>query len=84
MTMAGPTSTSSSSAVSGPHFFAFDLLKVDGDDLRPLPLIQRKRPLKAIMPNVESRLRYVEHIEANGSQFYRLACEHDLEGIVAK
>ena len=36
------------------------------------------------MPKVESRLRYVEHIEAKGRQFYRLACERDLEGVFAK
>jgi bifunctional non-homologous end joining protein LigD len=41
---------------------AFDLLAVDGEDLRALPLHQRKRALKRIMPRVESRLRYVDHV----------------------
>ncbi len=67
-----------------PHFFAFDLLKLDGRDLRSLPLIERKRRLKCLVPKVESRLRYVEHIHGEGEEFYRLACEHDLEGIVRK
>jgi bifunctional non-homologous end joining protein LigD len=67
-----------------PFFFAFDLLELDGCDLRQLPLIERKIRLKRIMPKVESRVRYVEHIEALGSEIFRLACEQDLEGIVGK
>jgi ATP-dependent DNA ligase len=57
---------------------------VDGRDLRNLRLIERKMRLKAIMPKGESRVRYVDHIQGNGKQFHRLACEHDLEGIVGK
>src|ERR1043166_199155 len=47
-----------------PHFYAFDLLQIDGEDVRGLTLMQRKRRLKRIMPRVESRVRYVEHIAA--------------------
>jgi ATP-dependent DNA ligase len=36
------------------------------------------------MRKVESRVRYVGHIEEKGSEFFQLACEHDLEGIVGK
>ena len=36
------------------------------------------------MPKVKSRVRYVDHIEGNGTEFFRLACDHDLEGIVGK
>ena len=39
---------------------------------------------KRIMPKVESRLRYVDHVEANGNDFFSLACAEDLEGVVAK
>ena len=35
-----------------PYFFAFDLLSVDGEDLRPLPLTERKRRLRRIMPKI--------------------------------
>ena len=38
-----------------PYFFAFDLLSVDGEDLRAKPLIERKRRLKRIMPRIDSR-----------------------------
>src|SRR4030095_2679825 len=67
-----------------PHCCAFDLLKVDGRHLSNLPLIERKIRLKAIMPKVESRVRYVDHIARSGKEFFRLAYEHDLEGIVGK
>ena len=67
-----------------PFFYAFDLLELEGRDLRNLPLIQRKRLLKRIMPSVESRLRYVNHIAERGTDFYRLICDRDLEGVVAK
>ena len=36
------------------------------------------------MPRVESRVRLVEHVEARGVDFFRAACAHDLEGVVAK
>lgn len=67
-----------------PYFMAFDLLSVDGEDLRDRPLIERKRRLRALMPKVESRLRYVDHVKGRGIDLYRAACSRDLEGIVAK
>ena len=44
-----------------PHFYAFDVLAVDGCDVRGLPLIDRKRLLVGILPAVESRLLYLDH-----------------------
>lgn len=67
-----------------PHFCAFDVLMLNGRDLRRLPLVQRKARLKAMMPRVASRVRLVDHIPHSGSDFYRLVRERDLEGIVAK
>jgi len=63
---------------------AFDLLAVDGEDLRGLPLLERKRRLRAIMPRIESRLLHVDHIAARGMGLFRAACERDLEGVVGK
>lgn len=57
---------------------------LNGRDLRQLPLIERKGRLKAIMPSVQSRVRYVDHVVRPGSDFYQLVCDHDLEGVVAK
>lgn len=36
------------------------------------------------MPTVECRLLYLDHLDARGCDLFRVACEHDLEGIVAK
>jgi bifunctional non-homologous end joining protein LigD len=64
--------------------YAFDLLAVDGNDLREWPLVERKRRLRQLVPSVPTRLLYVDHITARGSDFFEVACAHDLEGIVAK
>jgi bifunctional non-homologous end joining protein LigD len=65
-------------------FYAFDLLSLDGEDLRSRPLIARKRLLRSIVPKQPSVMLYAEHIEGYGVEFFRLACERDLEGILAK
>jgi bifunctional non-homologous end joining protein LigD len=65
-------------------FYVFDLLGLDGEDLRARPLIERKRLLRSIIPEQPSALLYASHIETQGCEFYRLTCERDLEGIVAK
>jgi bifunctional non-homologous end joining protein LigD len=67
-----------------PYFYAFDALLIDGEDLRHLPLIERKRRLRAIMPRVDSRLLHVDHLRERGAAMFRAACERHVEGIVAK
>jgi ATP-dependent DNA ligase len=67
-----------------PHFYAFDVLSIDGEDLTGLPLLKRKRRLLRIMPSIETRLLYLDHVERRGCDLFRVACERDLEGIVAK
>jgi bifunctional non-homologous end joining protein LigD len=67
-----------------PYFYAFDVLSLNGLDIRSLSLLARKRLLRSVMPNVESRLRYLDGVEECGTDLYRLACERDWEGIVAK
>jgi bifunctional non-homologous end joining protein LigD len=54
------------------YFYAFDLLAVAGEDLRGLPLVERKRRLRKLVPRKKSRL------------LYESVCQMDLEGIVAK
>ena len=54
------------------------------DDLRGLPLIERKARLKRLLRRKRSPVLYVDHIEARGRQFFEKVCELDLEGIVAK
>ncbi|WP_440531346.1 non-homologous end-joining DNA ligase [Sinorhizobium fredii] len=65
-------------------FFAFDLLYVDGWDLRRLPLRERRWLLEPIVAGREGAIRLSEEVEADGEEFFRIACEHGLEGIVAK
>ena len=67
-----------------PHFYAFDVLSIEGENLTSLPLLERKRRLRRIMPTIETRLLYLDHIEHRGCDLFRVACERDLEGIVGK
>ncbi|MEM4409880.1 MAG: RNA ligase family protein [Candidatus Caldarchaeum sp.] len=65
-------------------YFAFDLLWLDGEDLRELPLLKRKEKLKRILPERSAHVLYVDHVRGAGQRLYRVACDLDLEGIVAK
>jgi bifunctional non-homologous end joining protein LigD len=69
-------------------FFAFDLLFADGEDLRSLPLAERKARLKQLLegrPKAKARLiRFVEHFESGGDAILQSACKLSLEGIVSK
>ena len=67
-----------------PRFYAFDLLVSNGHDLRYLPLEDRKHQLRGIVPPSGERLLYCDHVAFAGEEFFQLACERDLEGIVAK
>ena len=68
-------------------FFAFDLLHADGQDLRALPLGERKGALQTMLGQSHARrspLRYVEHFQSDGETVLKSACEMSLEGIVSK
>ncbi|HEY8332582.1 MAG TPA: DNA ligase D [Tardiphaga sp.] len=70
-------------------FFAFDLLFADGEDLRRLPLADRKARLKELLlaaqgKRKEGLIRYVEHFETGGDAILHSACKLSLEGIVSK
>jgi bifunctional non-homologous end joining protein LigD len=65
-------------------FFAFDLLALDGEDLRGLPLRERKARLKAMLGDDEPRLRFVDHFETAGDAVLLSACKLELEGIISK
>lgn len=67
-----------------PRFAAFDLLWHDGQDLRYSPLTERKHKLRSVLPTDSERILYCDHIEGDGESLFRLACDNDLEGIVAK
>jgi DNA ligase D-like protein (predicted ligase) len=65
-------------------FFVFDLLFLDGEDLRGKPLLERKALLAALLAGTPQALRYNDHQRGQGPAFHRLACQHGLEGIVSK
>jgi len=68
-------------------YFAFDLLFAGGEDLRPLPLGERKERLKKMLEARKGKprlVRYVEHFESGGDAILRSACKLSLEGIVSK
>jgi bifunctional non-homologous end joining protein LigD len=66
-------------------FFAFDLLYLDGEDLRPLPLDTRKARLADLLPVGQTgALRLSEHIDADGAAMVRSACSLGLEGVISK
>ncbi len=67
-----------------PRFCAFDLVWLDGRDLRDVPLLERKRVLRSIIPQRSPHLLYVDHLKSEGERLFELACAGDLEGIVAK
>src|SRR5215208_2993883 len=64
--------------------FAFDLLAVDGEDLRREPLQVRKATLASVLAKAGVGLRFNEHIEADGPTVFARACRMGLEGIVSK
>ncbi|GGD71152.1 DNA ligase D [Rhizobium anhuiense] len=67
-------------------YFAFDLLYEGGEDLRSLPLVERKERLQSLLSDAGSdpRIRFVEHFETGGDAVLRSACKLSLEGIVSK
>ncbi|NKQ85185.1 non-homologous end-joining DNA ligase [Rhizobium ruizarguesonis] len=66
-------------------FMAFDLLYFDGHDLRKSELDLRRHLLEDLVPAGEQGdIRLSEEIEADGDQLLASACDHGLEGIIAK
>ncbi|MGI6120469.1 MAG: DNA ligase D [Desulfosporosinus sp.] len=65
-------------------YIVFDLLALDGADLRGQRLIDRKETLEALLKDAPKNLHYSRHIRGNGAECFRVACEADMEGIVGK
>ncbi len=73
-----------SSSGKKPTYIVFDLLALDGKDLRSYPLLQRKETLQTIMQNAPGSLYYSTHIIGNGKENFSAACNSNLEGIIGK
>ena len=67
-------------------FQIFDLIYLDGYDLTAAPLLQRKLLLETLLASIKGKspLRFSEHVEGNGKEFFAQACEYKIEGIVSK
>ena len=67
-------------------YFAFDLLHLNGHNLRNLPLLQRKAILTDLLSSTEpgSPIRLSEHIAGRGVEIFAKACELGAEGLVSK
>jgi bifunctional non-homologous end joining protein LigD len=69
-----------------PRFFAFDLLYLNGKDLRYDQLADRKAALRQVLNSriPTSPLHYADDVSGSGVALYERVCDMDLEGIVAK
>lgn len=65
-------------------YIIFDLLALDGADLREQPLIDRKATLADLLEGAPKNLYYSQHIPGKGQESFRAACEAGMEGIVGK
>jgi ATP-dependent DNA ligase len=63
--------------------FAFDLIELNGEDLRPAPLGERKGKLEKLLAR-SGGIRFSEHLDGDGAIIFAHACKLGLEGIVSK
>jgi bifunctional non-homologous end joining protein LigD len=65
-------------------FYLFDVMHLDGFDLRAAPLVDRKRVLAGLLERIKPPIIYSEHMEVDGSVMFQHACKLNLEGVVSK
>lgn len=65
-------------------FIAFDLIHLDGQDLRKQPLCDRREALRSLVSSAPPPILFSDHIEISGTEFFKHADELCLEGIVSK
>ena len=64
--------------------YAFDLLELDGEDLRGMPLLDRKKRLARLLSGRRLGIVLSDHTDEDGATIFRQACVMGLEGIVSK
>lgn len=82
--MTNPLKIQTDSQLHPACFTAFDILYYDDHSITDLPLTERKELLQKVISTESSLLAISRYIENNGTAFYQLAEQQDLEGIVAK
>jgi bifunctional non-homologous end joining protein LigD len=65
-------------------YYVFDLLELDGRDLRGEPLVRRKELLRKLLQNPPDAVRYSDHVAGHGDEVLAKACRMGLEGVVSK
>jgi len=65
------------------YFYLFDVLWANGEDVRELPLRERKQLLRRLL-NFSGPIRYAAHRTQNGEAYYAHACASGWEGLVVK
>lgn len=65
-------------------YIIFDLLALDGADLREQSLTQRKETLRSLMKDAPQNLHYSQHVKGKGKESLNAACELGMEGIIGK
>ena len=65
------------------RYYLFDLMFLDGDDVRGLSLLDRKRKLRRLLPK-HPLLAFSEHRDEHGTKYFKEAEKQGLEGIMAK
>ena len=66
------------------RFYAFDLVWLNGQDKRAVPLLNRKERLRELLPPRSDKLIFVDHVREHGTVLHRMVCRHNLPGIIAK
>jgi bifunctional non-homologous end joining protein LigD len=64
--------------------YAFDLLELDGEDLRALPLVDRKKRLTRLLSGRRLGIVLSDHTDDDGAAIFQHACKLGLDGIVSK
>ena len=65
-------------------YLAFDLLALDGKDLRALPLSKRKETLRKLTGDAHGPIRFADHVEGEGRDVFARVVAAGAEGIIAK
>jgi bifunctional non-homologous end joining protein LigD len=64
--------------------YAFDVLEIDGEDMRPYEWHVRRATLRSLQKRAANGIRLPKHLNGDGGLAFRHACKLGLEGIVAK
>jgi bifunctional non-homologous end joining protein LigD len=65
-------------------YFCFDLMWVDGQDIRSAPLIERKARLEKLLKRMKHPIHYSQHFEGDGTPLFDEVCKEKMEGIISK